>query len=66
MTFARMLILAITTATLVHAFGVPGDRAEFVLWTLLASYVAWSFTTDPLPGAIERGLDHYAKKWRGQ
>jgi hypothetical protein len=64
MTFARMLILAITTATLVHAFGAPSDRAELVLWTLLASYVAWSFTTDPLPAAIDRGLEAFKNRYQ--
>jgi hypothetical protein len=67
MTFARMLILAITTAVMVHVTAdTEGEVIYHMLLTSFVAYVAWSFTSDPLPSAIESGLDAYAKKWRGQ
>ncbi|WP_225883120.1 hypothetical protein [Sphingomonas aliaeris] len=67
MTFARMIILAITTAMLSHASGTT--RAELVsnvLGIVCLAYVAWCWTKDPLPDAVEKALDRYASKWRNR
>lgn len=58
MTFPRALIIAAMAAAFAHYAGDDGSQiiVAFVAWAV------WSFTTDPLPDAIERGLDTYRRK----
>jgi len=59
MTFARMLIAAWMTAEFVrHEEG--GARLAIVA---AAAVVWWLATTDPLPAAITRGLEDFARKY---
>ncbi len=58
MTLPRAIITVGMAAAFGHYAGDVGNHlvVAFVAWP------AWSFTTDPLPGAIERGLDAYREK----
>ncbi|QQV76498.1 hypothetical protein H5J25_13695 [Sphingomonas aliaeris] len=50
-----------------HASGTT--RAELVsnvLGIVCLAYVAWCWTKDPLPDAVEKALDRYASKWRNR
>lgn len=59
MTFGRSLITALLAGGLAHA--QTGEAACFVvlIWT-----GAWQFTDDPLPDAIRKGLNDFAKEHR--
>jgi hypothetical protein len=66
MTFNRAIVIAMMANLFGHCDGRGMELIfEYVLVMLIGS-ILWHLTTDPLPGAIERGLDAYAKKWRGQ
>lgn len=59
MTFARMLIAAILIVALSHA-----DTWHDFLGAIVLAWIAWSFTTDPLPAAINRGLEAFKERHR--
>lgn len=59
MTFARTLIAAI----LIVALG-DADNWHNFLSVIVVAGIAWSFTTDPLPAAIDRGLELFKDRYQ--
>jgi len=59
MTFARMLI----TAILIVALGEADTWHNFV-GVIVVAWIAWSFTTDPLPAAIDSGLEAFKNRYQ--
>lgn len=60
MTFPRAIIIALMASMLVKANGdTGGNFAAIAIGGLM-----WAFTTDPLPAAIERGLEEFRRKYR--
>lgn len=60
MTFARALITAFMTAAFVRS----DDPANMAAAAALSA-MAWFFlTSDPLPGAVDRGLQCFARRYR--
>lgn len=59
MTFSRLLIAAI----LMVALGDAGTWQNFV-GCIVVAWIAWSFTTDPLPAAIDRGLEAFKNRYQ--
>lgn len=59
MSFFRMMIAACLAGGLAHV-----DTVNDAVVCIIIAAGFWCFTSDPLPAAIERGLDDYAKKWR--
>lgn len=59
MTFQRAVVIAVMTDIMVTGQGTWASVAAVVLGGAL-----WFFTDDPLPGAIERGLEDFARKHR--
>jgi len=57
MTFARMLIAVILVVRLGHT-----EIWHDFLGCIAAAGAAWSCTTDPLPAAIDRGLEAFKKR----
>jgi hypothetical protein len=57
MTFIRTLIAAI----LIVALGDANNWHDF-LGVIVVAWIAWSFTTDPLPAAINRGLEAFKER----
>jgi hypothetical protein len=58
MTFIRALITAGMAAGLAH---YAGDD-DLVAVVAAIGYCAWQFTTDPLPAAVERGLEDFRER----
>jgi hypothetical protein len=59
MTFARLLIGAILVVALEHA-----DTWHDFLGVIVFAWIAWSFTTDPLPAAIDRGIEAFKNRYQ--
>ncbi|MEN2746445.1 hypothetical protein [Sphingomonas sp. T9W2] len=59
MTFGRALVTALLAGGLAHA--QTGDAA---LQMVAVWFLAWQFTSDPLPDAIRKGLNDFAKEHR--
>ena len=57
MTFARMVIMAMLIVALGHA-ETWQDYAGYIL----LAFAAWSTTDDPLPAAVDRGLEAFKKR----
>lgn len=60
MSFARAFVIAVMAGVITRSDDLVTGAA--VAW--LVGGVAWLFLTDPLPGAIRRGLEAYAKDYR--
>src|SRR3546814_14890668 len=60
MTFTRATILAMMTAMLVRGPATGGHD----LAVIASCGILWWFTTDPLPEAIKRGLEDFAREYR--
>lgn len=60
MTFPRAIITAGMAAALTRLPADPGNwlTVAFVGWA------AWQFTTDPLPAAMERGLEAFRRRYQ--
>ncbi|WP_242115495.1 hypothetical protein [Sphingomonas lacusdianchii] len=59
MTFGRALITALLAGGLSHA-----QTGDTVLQMVAVWFIAWQFTSDPLPDAIHKGLNDFAKEHR--
>jgi hypothetical protein len=59
MTFTRAFVIAVMTSLLLRDSSVEGFAAAIGLGGFL-----WLFTTDPLPAAVKRGLENFAKDYR--
>lgn len=60
MTFGRSIITAAMAAAFTHLSADLGNwlTVAFVGWA------AWQFTTDPLPAAMERGLEAFRRRYQ--
>jgi hypothetical protein len=60
MTFIRALITAAMAAGFAHYAGDDGNQ----IVVAAIGYCAWQFTTDPLPAAVERGLEDFRERYQ--
>ncbi|WP_047866992.1 hypothetical protein [Sphingomonas paucimobilis] len=60
MSFARALVIAFMTAAFVRS----PDWSERLAAIAFAAVIWFGVTTDPLPAAVERGLQTFAKRYR--
>ena len=59
MTFGRALLIALFAGALARAHSM---ETSVILACLF--WAGWQFTSDPLPGAIRKGLEEFAKDYR--
>ncbi len=60
MTFTRALILAFMAGDFAKNDGV----GQHLVAVLIAAVLWFTLTSDPLPAAVERGLQSFAKRYR--
>ena len=59
MSLPRTIIGACLAGGIAHA-----DDLSTAAFCVLVAIFAWAWTSDPLPGAIERGLEDFARRYR--
>lgn len=59
MNFQRAVVIAVMTDIMVSS-----NEIAVSLVAVATGGVLWFFAPDPLPGAIERGLEEFARKHR--
>ena len=66
MTFSRAAIIALMTAALVYILmRADSDEGSTAIGLVLfVAYGCWQLTSDPLPAAIERGLEDFVRRHR--
>lgn len=60
MSFARAVLIAFMAGE----FASSSDPVEHLTAIAIAAAIWFGLTTDPLPAAVERGLQAFAKRYR--